>query len=85
MSATASRITGVSIVCLPVHSGADIKESIKTPRHWPPAQKACNAEYVSIWWRHHVFRQGRLTMNYNRASQPDNTFYGIRLSPSHFM
>ena len=44
-----------------------IKENIKAPRHWPlcgeftgtgefPAQRASYAEYVSIWWRHHVFR-----------------------------
>ena len=39
---------------------AQIKENIKAPRHWPlyvtvefPAQKANNAENVSIWWRHH--------------------------------
>ena len=44
---------------------AQIKENIKAPRHWPlcrespvtgefPAQRANNAENVSIWWRHHV-------------------------------
>ena len=38
---------------------------MKAPRHWPlsgeftgtgefPAQRASNAENVSIWWRHHV-------------------------------
>ena len=43
---------------------AQIKENIKAPRHWPLcgnspvtgeflAQMACNAENVSIWWRHH--------------------------------
>ena len=43
---------------------AQIKEYIKAPRHWPlcgeftgaaefPAQRASNAENVSIWWRHH--------------------------------
>ena len=43
---------------------AQIKENIKVPRHWPsceeftgtgefPAQRASNAENVSIWWRHH--------------------------------
>ena len=43
---------------------AQIKVNIKAPRHWPlcgeftgtgelPAQMACNAENVSIWWRHH--------------------------------
>ena len=42
-----------------------IKENIKAPRHWHlcgeftgtgefPAQRASNAENVSIWWRHHV-------------------------------
>ena len=39
---------------------AQIKENIKAPRHWPlcgefPAQKASNAENVSIWWRHHEY------------------------------
>ena len=44
---------------------AQIKENIKAPRHWPlcgeftgtgefHAQRASNAENVSIWWRHHV-------------------------------
>ena len=44
------------------------KENIKAPRHWPlwgeftgtgefPAQKASNAENVSIWWRHREFPQ----------------------------
>ena len=43
---------------------AQIIENIKAPRHWPllgnspitgefPAQRASNAENVSIWWRHH--------------------------------
>ena len=43
---------------------AQIKENIKAPRHWSlcgeftgagefPAQRASNAENVSIWWRHH--------------------------------
>ena len=35
-----------------------IKEYIKAPRHWPfPAQRASNAENVSIWWRHHDDRK----------------------------
>ena len=44
---------------------AQIKENIKAPRQWPlcgeftgtgefPAQRASNAENISIWWRHHV-------------------------------
>ena len=44
---------------------SQITENIKALRHWPlcweffgdrglPAQRASNAENVSIWWRHHV-------------------------------
>ena len=47
---------------------AQIKESIKAPRHWPlrgeftgdrwiPAQMASYAENVSIWWRHHFVQR----------------------------
>ena len=43
-----------------------MKENIKAPRHWPlcgeftgtsefPAQRASNAENVSIWWRYHDY------------------------------
>ena len=43
---------------------AQIKENFKVPRHWYlwgeftgdrwlPAQRASNAENVSVWWRHH--------------------------------
>ena len=47
---------------------AQIKENIKAQRHWPlcavnspvtgefPAQRASNAENISIWWRHHGVR-----------------------------
>ena len=45
---------------------AQSKENIKAPRHWPlcgeftgtgesTAQRASNAENVSIWWRHHMW------------------------------
>ena len=66
MGAMAFQITGVSIVCSTVCSGADQKETrrqdkIKTPRHWPfwgestggfPSQRSSNVENVSIWWCH---------------------------------
>ena len=63
ISAIASQITGVSIVCWTVHQ-MQIKENSKAPRHWLcawnspmtsefPAQKASYTENVSIWWRHH--------------------------------
>ena len=62
MSAMASQITGVSIVCSIVGSGGYHKTSKLrvTPlcRGFTgefPAQKVSNAENVSIWWRHHAF------------------------------
>ena len=64
MSAMASQITGVFIVCSTVVQ-AQIKENMKARRHWPlcgeftgdrwiPAQKASNTENVSIWWRQQI-------------------------------
>ena len=55
---------------------AQIKENIKAPRHWPlwgelpvtgefPAQRASNAENVSIWWRHNKVRY-HLCTSYRR-------------------
>ena len=63
MSTTASQITSLTVVYSIVHSGADQRKH-QAPRHWPlcgeftetgevPAQRASNAENVSIWWRHH--------------------------------
>ena len=64
MTVMASQITGVSVICLVVCSGA--KQRItKAPRHWTlwgeplvtggfPSQRASNAETVSIWWRYHA-------------------------------
>ena len=57
-----------------------IKENITAPRHWPlcgefigdPAQKASNAENVSIWWRHHE----------RRASQKWHTVMWNNFSPN---
>ena len=65
MNAIASQIIGVSIVNSAVYSVVDKK---KTPKlhvtglcagNSPitdefPAQRASNAGYVTIWWRHHV-------------------------------
>ena len=59
MSAMASQITGVSIVCSLVFFPAQIKENIKAPRHWPCednppvtggiiSQRASNVENASI-------------------------------------
>ena len=58
----ASQITGVSIVCSTVGSGADQRKH-QSSASLPfvqgpvtgefPAQKSSKAENVSIWWRHH--------------------------------
>ena len=62
MSTIASRISSLNITQSFIQ--AQIKENIKTPRHWPcagnspatgefPTQMATNAENVSIWWCHY--------------------------------
>ena len=75
ISAIASQIVGVSIVCSTVGQ-AQLKENIEAPRHWllwgknhrlqvsSPHKKACNVENISIWWRHHDFP---FTMNWHRC------------------
>ena len=65
MSAMASQITGASIVCSTVGPGVDqrkhqssaslafVRGTVDSPLTDEfPAQKASNAENVSIWWRH---------------------------------
>ena len=67
MTTVASRITSLAVVYLIIYQ-TQMKENIKAPRHWPlcgeftgtgefPAQRASNAENVSIWWRHHEHRK----------------------------
>ena len=64
MNAMVSQITGVSIICSTVGLGADQRKHQSSASltlfegNSPvtdefPAQKASNAENVSIWWRHH--------------------------------
>ena len=50
MSAMASQVTSLTIFYSTVYSGTD--ERNITGEF--PAQRASNAENVSIWWRHHV-------------------------------
>ena len=68
MSAMASQI---SWLFTQLFIQAQIKENIKAPRHWPlcgeftgefPAQRASNAENISIWWRHHVALSNKLAL-----------------------
>ena len=60
MGAMASQITGVSVVYLTVYSGSKKTSKLRVTAlcagNSPvtgefPAQRACNADYVSIWWR----------------------------------
>ena len=68
MSAMASQSTNPTIVYSSVYRGTDRKKPSKAPRRGfcagsspvsceVPAQRASNAENVSIWWRHHVYQQ----------------------------
>ena len=70
MTTMASQITSLTVVYSIVYSSANQK-NIKAPCHWPlcgeftgtgefPAQRASNAEDVSIWWRHHIITCRRL-------------------------
>ena len=57
MSAMAFQISGISMVCSTVYSGADQRKhqssaSLVTGEF--PSQRANNAENISIWWRHHA-------------------------------
>ena len=53
-SSMASQITSLTIVYPTVYSGADQRKAGNSPMTSEfPAQKASNAENVSIWWRHH--------------------------------
>ena len=75
MSTVASWITSLTIVYSTAYWGAD-QRNIKATRHWPlceeftgtgefPAQRASNAENVSIWWRHHETRQKTLILRHH--------------------
>ena len=65
ISVMASQITGDSIVCSTVCSGADqrkhqssTKEGNPSVTGGFPSQRASDADNVSIWWRHHVTGNG---------------------------
>ena len=91
MSAVASQITGVSIVYPIVCSGADQRKH-QTPLHWPlwgellvtgefPAQKASNAENVSIWWCHHKLVECERT---NKMWRSSNEFSWYKFNSMSF-
>ena len=77
----APQITSLTNVTQPFIQ-AQIKENIKATRHWPlwgkstddlwiPAQRASNAENVSIWWRH------RGNSNDTKSKHRKNTNHGL--------
>ena len=55
MSTMASQITSLTIVYSTVYSGTNQRkhQSSASLAGEFPTQMASNAEYVSIWWRHH--------------------------------
>ena len=63
MSVIASQISGVSIVCSTVLTCRSKKHQSSAATNFCavtgefPAQKASNAENISIWWRHHQSNQ----------------------------
>ena len=74
MGTMASQITSPTIVYSTIYSGADQRKPSKLRvtglcvGNSPgtdefPAQKASNAENVSIWWRHHGYPTGIITTN----------------------
>ena len=85
MSGMVSQITSLTIVYSTVYSS---RRSKKTPKlrvtglcegNSPvtgefPAQRACNAENVSIWWRHHVDRWPHPVLHMNPTNYIDTCF-----------
>ena len=92
MGAIASQITSLTVVYSIVYADADQRKlessaSLAIVREFTgtgefPAQRASNAENVSIWWRHHESR-----MNYAFLYVDDITYqWGtMLLAPSHHM
>ena len=92
MTTIASQIISLTNVSQPFIQ-TQIKENIKAPRNWPlcgeftgagdfPAQRAINAENVSIWWRHHensavLLKRGQLPLI---SSQQTNHSLAFRAS-----
>ena len=57
MGKMASQITSLTIVYSTLYSDADQRKNQSPPSlAFVPAQKASDAENVSIWWRHHELR-----------------------------
>ena len=88
MGAMASRITSLTIVCTTVYSGAYQRKQLRVTGlcegNSPgtgefPAQRASNAENVSIWWRHQGKRSGtaRYWLKHGRGKRMN---YKIRLN-----
>ena len=100
MSTMASQITGVSIVYLTVSSGADqirhqsfaslaLLWGIHRCQENFHAQRASNAENVSIWWRHHQVAIGSVNGLIPAGNQPitctniDPNLYRLMTSLGH--
>ena len=76
ISATASQITNVSIVCSTVCSGADKKKNIKSPRHWPLWGESIGDRWISLTkgqWRGKYFHLMTSSWDIGHISQCQNT------------
>ena len=70
-----------------------IKENIKSPRHWPlcreyigdRSQGASNAENVSIWWCHHVYDGNPLTLKDVLGTETNPILFDFLVSTSRHM
>ena len=92
MSAMASQITGISIVCLTICSGAYQRKHqsstsmafVRGIRRGLPSQRASNAENVSIWWRHYdvFFQHWSCWCNAQLHSQLGSAYVFTRKTPS---
>ena len=70
MSALASQVNGVSIVCSTIcskkaskHRVTGLCEENRPVTDGFPSQRASNAENASIWWRHHVHHAESIKSN----------------------
>ena len=83
ISAKTSQITGVSMVCSAVCSGADQRKHqssatlafVRGIHRWFPSQRASNAENVFIWWRHHARNTSPQRLKYGKYLQVRRTSY----------
>ena len=89
MGVTASQITGLTIVCSTVYSGAYQRKhqssaSLAFVKELP-AQMASNAENVSIWWRPHVYKKMNSKLSFAKCLTFVSALLKNSLWPSDYL